>query len=60
MPVHSSRRLKFYFVQALTLVRVPLIFLFLAVSVFCGHPLSEFWFLVAFGGDDPVGGHGPV
>ena len=48
MPVRSSRRLKFCFVQALTLVRVPLIFLFLAVSVFCSHPLSELWFLVAF------------
>ena len=48
MPVRSSRRLKFCFVQALTLVRVPLIFLFLAVSVFCRHPVSEFWFLVAF------------
>jgi CDP-diacylglycerol---glycerol-3-phosphate 3-phosphatidyltransferase len=45
----SSRRLKFFFVQALTLVRVPLIFLFLGVSVFCRHPVSEFWFLVAFG-----------
>jgi CDP-diacylglycerol--glycerol-3-phosphate 3-phosphatidyltransferase len=44
-----SLRLKFYFVQALTLVRVPLIFLFLGVSVFLGHPLSELWFLVAFG-----------
>jgi CDP-diacylglycerol--glycerol-3-phosphate 3-phosphatidyltransferase len=48
MPAHSSRRLKFFFVQALTLVRVPLIFLFLAVSVFCSHPLAEFWFVVAF------------
>jgi CDP-diacylglycerol--glycerol-3-phosphate 3-phosphatidyltransferase len=48
MPPQSSRRLKFCFVQALTLVRVPLIFLFLAVSVFCGHPLPEFWFVVAF------------
>ena len=45
----SSLRLKFFFVQALTLVRVPLIFLFLGVSVFCGYPLSELWFLVAFG-----------
>ena len=45
----SSLRLKFFFVQALTLVRVPLIFLFLGVSVFCGYPLSEFWFLAAFG-----------
>jgi CDP-diacylglycerol---glycerol-3-phosphate 3-phosphatidyltransferase len=40
---------KFYFVQALTLVRVPLIFLFLAVSVFVRHPLPEGWFAVAFG-----------
>jgi CDP-diacylglycerol--glycerol-3-phosphate 3-phosphatidyltransferase len=48
MQVDSSLRLKFYFVQALTLVRVPLIFLFLAVTVFCGHPVSEFWFVVAF------------
>ena len=48
MQVRFSLWLKFCFVQALTLVRVPLIFLFLAVSVFCGHPVSEFWFLVAF------------
>jgi CDP-diacylglycerol--glycerol-3-phosphate 3-phosphatidyltransferase len=48
MQPHSSPRLKFWFVQALTLVRVPLIFLFLAVSVFCPHPLAEFWFVVAF------------
>jgi CDP-diacylglycerol--glycerol-3-phosphate 3-phosphatidyltransferase len=48
MQPRSSLRLKFYFVHALTLVRVPLIFLFLAVSVFTGHPVSEFWFLVAF------------
>jgi CDP-diacylglycerol--glycerol-3-phosphate 3-phosphatidyltransferase len=46
--MHPSLRLKFYFVQALTLVRVPLIFLFLVVSVFSGHPLPPFWFLVAF------------
>ena len=44
----SSLRWKFYFVQGLTLVRVPLIFLFLAVSVFCGHPVTGPWFLVAF------------
>jgi len=49
MQINSSRRWKFYFVQALTLVRAPLIFLFLAVSVFCRHPVSEFWFLIAFG-----------
>jgi CDP-diacylglycerol---glycerol-3-phosphate 3-phosphatidyltransferase len=46
--MNRSRELKFYFVQALTLLRVPLIFLFLAVSVFCGHPLPGSWFLVAF------------
>ena len=46
--MNPSLRLKFLFVQALTLVRVPLIFLFLGVSVFCGHPLSDAWFLVAF------------
>jgi CDP-diacylglycerol--glycerol-3-phosphate 3-phosphatidyltransferase len=43
-----SRRLKFLFVQGLTLVRMPLIFLFLAVSVFCRHPVPEPWFIVAF------------
>ena len=43
-----ARRLKFYFVQALTLGRVPLIFLFLTITVFCGYPLPEFWFLTAF------------
>ena len=48
MQERSSFRLKFYFVQALTLVRVPLIFVFLAVSVCCPPPLTEFWFLVAF------------
>jgi CDP-diacylglycerol---glycerol-3-phosphate 3-phosphatidyltransferase len=48
MQLRSLLRMKFIFVQALTLVRVPLIFLFLAVSVFCRHPLSEFWFLLAF------------
>jgi CDP-diacylglycerol--glycerol-3-phosphate 3-phosphatidyltransferase len=44
-----TRRWKFFFVQFLTLVRVPLIFVFLAVSVFCGHPLPAPWFAVAFG-----------
>ena len=41
-------RWKFYFVMGLTLVRVPLIFLFLAVSVFGGHPLPEPWFVISF------------
>lgn len=43
-----SLRSKFYFVLGLTLVRGPLIFLFLAVSVFGGYPLPESWFVVAF------------
>ena len=43
----ASQRLKFAFVQFLTLVRVPLIFLFLTVSVFSGYPPPEFWFVVA-------------
>jgi CDP-diacylglycerol---glycerol-3-phosphate 3-phosphatidyltransferase len=47
-PRNPGRLWKFYFVQGLTLVRAPLIFLFLGVSVFCGHPLSEAWFIVAF------------
>jgi CDP-diacylglycerol--glycerol-3-phosphate 3-phosphatidyltransferase len=49
MQLRSSLWWKFCFVQALTLVRAPLIFLFLAVSVCCGHPLAESWFVVAFG-----------
>ncbi len=49
MALSPSRWWKFYFVQGLTLVRAPLIFLFLTVSVFCGHPLSEPWFITAFG-----------
>ena len=52
-PFHGIRnpdlKAKFYFVQALTLVRVPLIFVFLAVSVFAHQPLSDLWFAVAFG-----------
>ncbi len=45
--MNSARRSQFYFVQALTLVRVPLIFLFLAISLFFGYPLSELWFSAA-------------
>jgi CDP-diacylglycerol--glycerol-3-phosphate 3-phosphatidyltransferase len=48
-PAGRSRRLKFYFVQGLTLARVPLIFLFLGLSVFSGHPVAETSFAVAFG-----------
>ena len=45
--MNASWWLKFYFVQALTLSRVPLIFVFLGVSVFGGNPISAGWFLVA-------------
>lgn len=41
-------RWKFHFVLGLTLVRMPLIFLFLAASVFPPQPVSEFWFSLAF------------
>jgi len=46
--MNRARQLKFYFVQGLTLFRVPLIFAFLAVSVFCGASPVEPWFLAAF------------
>jgi len=45
----SSTRLEYYFVQSLTLIRVPLILAFLAISVFAGVPLSAGWFLAALG-----------
>ena len=44
---HSVRS-RFYFVLGLTLVRVPLIFLFLAVSILGQHPLRQSWFVGAF------------
>ena len=40
---------KFVFVQALTLGRMPLIFVFLAVSLFAPTPPGAFWFSIAFG-----------
>ena len=45
----SSTQLEYYFVQSLTLIRVPLILAFLAISVFAGVPLSAGWFLAALG-----------
>jgi CDP-diacylglycerol---glycerol-3-phosphate 3-phosphatidyltransferase len=42
-----SKQFKFYFVLGVTLARVPLIFIFLVVSIFCGHPPSEFQFIFA-------------
>ena len=43
-----SQRHKFYFVQALTLARIPLILLFLAVTVWFGAHTPEPWFIFAF------------
>jgi len=39
----------FYFVQGLTLGRIPLIFLFLLISLLAPKPMSSTWFSVAFG-----------
>jgi CDP-diacylglycerol---glycerol-3-phosphate 3-phosphatidyltransferase len=47
--MNSDLRWKFRFVLGLTLVRAPLIFLFLGVSVGVDHPLSARWFAVALG-----------
>jgi len=41
-------RWQFFFVQALTLGRMPLIFVFLAVCLFGPKPPGAFWFSVAF------------
>ncbi len=43
-----SQKAKFYFVQLLTLGRIPLILIFLAINVFAEDPLTEFWFTFAF------------
>jgi CDP-diacylglycerol--glycerol-3-phosphate 3-phosphatidyltransferase len=43
-----SFRSKFLFVQALTLVRVPLIVLVLAICVTFDHPIPAKWFAAAF------------
>jgi CDP-diacylglycerol--glycerol-3-phosphate 3-phosphatidyltransferase len=45
----GSRRGKFLLVQSLTLGRVPLILLFLAVTLFQNTRDSHLWFTVAFG-----------
>lgn len=48
MLLGETLKAKFYLVLALTLVRAPLIFVFLAISVFAGYPLPEPWFIAAF------------
>jgi CDP-diacylglycerol--glycerol-3-phosphate 3-phosphatidyltransferase len=40
-------RWKFWFVMGLTLVRLPLIILFLGINVFRRHPLPGSWFVAA-------------
>ena len=45
--MNVSQQSKFYFVLGVTLARVPLIFVFLVVSIFSGHPVSELAFIVA-------------
>ncbi len=50
MSVWFSQRRKFYFVQCLTLARIPLILLFLAVTVYFGADTPEPWFALAFTG----------
>ena len=44
----SSLAAKFLFVQLLTLGRIPLIMIFLAVSLLARDRLGDFWFTVAF------------
>jgi len=50
MSTWFSQRRKFYFVQGLTLARIPLILLFLAVTIYFGVETPEPWFVVAFVG----------
>jgi len=47
--VNPSPGWRFFAVLGLTLVRVPLIFLFLGITVVGAHPLPTSWFAVAFG-----------
>ena len=44
----NRRRWQFYFVQALTLGRIPLILIFLIVTMFAAKPPGAFWFSIAF------------
>jgi CDP-diacylglycerol--glycerol-3-phosphate 3-phosphatidyltransferase len=50
MSMRFSQRRKFFFVQGLTLSRIPLILLFLAVTIYFGANTPELWFAVAFTG----------
>lgn len=45
--MNFSFRAKFYFVQGLTLVRAPLIFIFLLATILPDYPPSRLWFSVA-------------
>ena len=44
----GGRAWRFFFVQSLTLGRIPLIFVFLAVSLFAPQPPGALWFTIAF------------
>lgn len=44
-----GRRWAFFFVLALTVGRMPLIFAFLVISVLAPSPMSSLWFSLAFG-----------
>jgi CDP-diacylglycerol--glycerol-3-phosphate 3-phosphatidyltransferase len=46
--MEATLRRKYWFVQGLTLGRVPLIFVVLVVCVAIGHPLPGAWFAIAF------------
>ena len=47
--MNRSTRIKFIFVQSLTLGRIPLILIFLAVSLLVDTQKSEAWFYIACG-----------
>ena len=46
--MNGARRWQFIFVQGLTLGRIPLIFVFLAVSLLAPKPPGAWWFSLAF------------
>ena len=45
----NNRKLQFFFGQSLTLARVVLILIFLAISRLASRPMGALWFLLAFG-----------
>jgi len=45
----DPRKRRFAFVVALTMVRIPLILIFLAITIATAKPMGERWFAMAFG-----------